>query len=243
MILFVTSLLAGMLSVLAPCVIAVLPILLTRSTDVQDRQRRSVVFLIGGLAVSIIIFSILLKSTTWLIAVPTQVWASISGGIVALFGVVTLFPGLWDRLVLALRLPIVAQQNMARVSMRRGRWADVLLGASLGPVFSACSPTYALIVAVILPAEPLLGLGYLLTYVAGLVILLTLITIFGRKLTTRLGWGVNPHGMFRRVLGVVLITVGVFILTGLDKDILAWFVEAGLFDWQINLESDLTTDR
>jgi cytochrome c biogenesis protein CcdA len=243
MILVVASLLAGALSVLAPCVVSILPVLLTRSTEVQNNQRRSAVFLIGGLAISIIVFSILLKSTTWLIAVPVQVWAAISGGIVLLFGVTTLFPGLWERMALALRLPLVAQRNMAHVAEKRGRWADVLLGASLGPVFSACSPTYALIVAVILPAEPMIGLGYLLAYVAGLVIVLTLITIFGRKLIVRLGWGINPRGIFRRILGATLIVVGLLILTGFDKYLLAWLVESGLFDWQIDLESGLTTDR
>jgi hypothetical protein len=100
-----------------------------------------------------------------------------------------------------------------------------------------------LIVAVILPAEPIVGLGYLLAYVAGLVAVLVLITIFGRKLIARLGWGINPRGTFRRVLGVVLIVIGLLILTGFDKSLLAWLVESGLFDWQINLESGLTTEE
>ncbi len=237
MILVVTSFLAGMLSILAPCVISMLPVLLTRSAT--GERQRSPFFLIGGLAVSIIIFSILLKSTTLLIAVPTVVWSTISGVIIVLFGIATLFPGLWDQLALALRLPITAQHTMANASRRRGVWADVLLGASLGPVFSACSPTYALIVATILPADLFVGLGYLLAYVAGLVVLLVLIAVFGRALITRLGWGVNPRGAFRRVLGVILILIGVMIMTGLDKQLLGWLVSSGLFDWQIDLESGL----
>lgn len=240
MILLVTSFLAGMLSILAPCAIALIPVLLARSAT--GKRQRSPFFVIAGLGVSIVIFSILLKSTTLLIAVPTMFLAIASGLIITLFGVITLFPSLWDNIALALRLPLVAQKNLATVSSKRGVWADVLLGASLGPVFSACSPTYALIVAVILPADPLIGFGYLLAYVAGLSLLLGLIAVFGRVIVDKLKWGINPESIFHKVLGSILIVVGVMIMTGLDKQVLSLLVGSGLFDWQINFESGLTLD-
>lgn len=238
MILFLTSFLAGILTVLAPCVVAILPALLARSTD--GKRTHSPYWVIGGLAASVFAFSILLKSTTLLIDIPTSVWASISGAIIVMFGVVTLFPGLWDRVALALRLPLVAQQNLAQAQENKGgRAGDILIGASLGPVFSACSPTYALIVASILPVTPALGIAYLLSYIAGLSLVLGLIAVFGRAAIQKLGWGINPHSVFKKVLGIILVVLGVLIATGTDKDILALLVENGWFDWQINLESGL----
>lgn len=239
MLLLFTSFLAGVLTVLAPCVVAILPALLARSAD--GKRSHSPYWVIGGLAASVFAFSILLKSTTLLIDIPTSVWTMISGTIIVVFGIVTLFPGLWDRIALVLKLPVVAQQNLAHAQeSKRGRLGDVIIGASLGPVFSACSPTYALIVASILPATPLLGIAYLLSYIAGLSLILGLIAIFGRTVIRKLGWGINPHSSFKRVLGIILILLGVLIATGLDKEILSIMVENGWFDWQINLESGLS---
>lgn len=237
MSLLIVAFLAGMLTILAPCVVSMIPILLARTSD--GRKSHSATFVIIGLGISIIVFSILLKSTTLLLNVPSATWAIISGVIIILFGLVTLFPKLWDWVVLKTRLPIVAQQNMSKASTKKGIWGDLLLGASLGPVFSACSPTYALIVASILPADPLVGMAYLIAFVLGLSLMLALLAIFGRALVQKLGWGINPNGVFHKVLGIILLIIGVMIVTGLDKDLLTLLVESGVYDFQINLESGL----
>jgi cytochrome c-type biogenesis protein len=233
--LLIAAFLAGIFTILAPCVVSIIPILLARSAD--GKGGRSPFFVILGLSVSIIIFTVLLKATSLLLGVPSDVWKVISGGIVIAFGLFTLFPALWEWIVLKTRLIFKAQNTMGDAAKKRGVWGDVLLGASLGPVFSACRPTYALIVATILPVSPLQGLGYLLVFVAGLALMLALIAIFGQALIKKLGWGINPRGVFRRVLGIILIAIGIMIVTGLDKTLLGFLVESGWYDFQINLES------
>ncbi|MFD7074868.1 cytochrome c biogenesis CcdA family protein [Nocardioides sp. NPDC059952] len=236
MTLLLASFLAGALSVLAPCVVAFVPAIFSRGTG----ERRPWVA-VAALGVSVIVFSVALKSTTLLIDVPPRFWSVVSGVIVALFGVVMVWPRLWDAVAFRLGLGSRAQERLARANTRRGLGGDILLGASMGPVFSACSPTYALIVAAILPAEPLRGLGYLVAYVAGLTLLLAAVMVGGRALIARLGWAIDPEGAFHKVLGVVLVLIGVAIATGLDKALLTVLVEQGLFDWQIGLEGGLST--
>lgn len=233
--LLIAAFLAGIFTILAPCVVSIIPILLARSAD--GKRGRSPFFVIVGLSVSIIIFTVLLKATSLLLGVPSDVWKVISGVIVIAFGLFTLFPTLWEWIVLKTRLIFKAQNTMGDAAKKRGVWGDVLLGASLGPVFSACSPTYALIVATILPVSPLQGLGYLLVFVAGLALMLSLIATFGQALIKKLGWGINPRGAFRRVLGVILVAIGIMIMTGLDKTLLGYLVENGWYDFQINIES------
>src|SRR5690606_35451993 len=142
-----------------------IPILLARAGT--SERARSPLLVIIGLSVSIIIFTVLLKASTLLIGIPPEVWKTISGGIVLVFGLVTLFPGLWEWVVLKTRFVFKAQEGFGKAQRSKGPWGDVLLGASLGPVISACSPTYALIVAAILPVDPLVGLGYLDVFVLG----------------------------------------------------------------------------
>ena len=224
MALFIASLLAGVFSVLAPCVLPLVPVMIAPSAQ---KQKRSVWWLLTGLGLSIIVFSILLKSTTALLGVPPQVWSVISGVIVVLFGVTLVAPRAWEWLMMRTGLAVAAQKQSAGASARRGRFGDLLFGASLGPIFSVCSPTYALIVAVLLPADPLKGALYLVAYVVGLLAMLALVALLGQRLVRALGWGLNPRGAFRRVLGAVLIVFGVLIITGLDKEISAWLVGQG----------------
>lgn len=232
MILLISSFLAGILTVLAPCVIIFVPVILSRSID----SKRKPWLVLISLALSVIIFSIILKSTTLLINVPQSFWSVASGVIVLFFGLVTLWPKLWEDISLRFGYMLKAQKQLSDASSRNGAIGDIMVGASLGPIFSACSPTYALIVATILPATPLQGLVYLLAYVAGLMTVLTLIAIFGRKLIQKLRWGINPKSVFNKILGTILIIVGTAIILGLDKTVLSSLVESGAFDWQLNLE-------
>jgi cytochrome c biogenesis protein CcdA len=234
----IASFLAGVLTILAPCVVSIIPILLARGST--GSSSRSAFVVISGLAASIIIFTVLLKASSLLLGIPTDIWKIISGGIVLLFGVITLFPQLWETISLKTRLVFKAQDTIGNAAKKKGAWGDFLLGASLGPVFSACSPTYALIVATVLPTEPVLGLFYLLVFVFGLSLMLSLIALFGQKLIKRLGWSLNPRGIFRRILGIVLVVIGIMIIFGLDKSLLGLLVESGWYDFQINLESNLT---
>ncbi len=235
MLLLITSFVAGVLSVLAPCVIALLPVLLARSSD--GTRTRSPFYIILGLSSSIFIFSIILKSTTLLINIPSHTWQILSGAIIVLFGITYLFPSAWERVSMTLRLQERANKTSGKALQKQGVAGDLLLGASLGPVFSACSPTYALIVASILPATPAKGILYLLMFIAGLALMLSLIAVAGSKLVQKLGWGINPAGWFKRILGVVFIVVGILIATGTDKQILGYVVAHGWFNWQVSLES------
>lgn len=228
------SLLAGMLSILAPCVASLLPALVARNS--QGKRARSPLFIVLGLSVSVFVFSVLLKSTTALLGISQQTWQLVSGVIVVGFGLVTLFPGIWEHIAIALRLQQAGQKASSKALKQSGAWGDALLGASLGPIFSACSPTYGLIVAVILPKDPGEGLVYLAAFVAGLAAMLYLVLVGGSSVVRRLGWGINPHGWFKRIVGLLFILVGVSILTGFDKDVLSYLVEHGWFDWQMRLE-------
>jgi cytochrome c biogenesis protein CcdA len=229
------ALLAGGLSVLAPCVIGLLPVLIGRSV-MSGSRAHSAGLVIAGLCVSIIVFSALLKASTLLIGVPQRTWQVVAGVILVGFGVASLVPQIWDAAAAWARLAQIGDRGAARGIRRQSRLGDVVLGASLGPVFSACSPTYAVIVAVILPASPVEGLAYLVAYVTGLAIMMVVIVAGGRRAVTALGWGIDPRGWFRRMLGALFIVLGIAIATGLDKELLTFVVENGWFDWQLRFE-------
>lgn len=236
MTLLFISLLAGILSVLAPCIIAIIPLLIGYSAEKKNIARA--VRVVVGLSASIFIFSILLKSSTLLISISADTWQMISGIIIIMFGVSGLFPNQWERLSGKLRLQQLSAKGQGKALKQGGKAGDFLLGASLGPIFSACSPTYALIVASILPVSPFRGLLYLLVFILGLAVTILVIAIAGQKAVAKLGWSINPRGWFKRILAIVFIIIGIFIFTGTDKTLLSSAVERGWFDWQVNIESN-----
>lgn len=128
---------------------------------------------------------------------------------------------------------------LSRSTSRADLGGAVLTGAALGPVFSSCSPTYALIVAAVLPVSFFEGVVYVLAYAIGLAAALLLIALLGRGLVRRLGWLADPHGWFRRTVGVLFILVGVAVITGFDKQLQTWILDAGLYDPIERLESIL----
>lgn len=194
--LYVVSFVAGVLTVLAPCILPLLPVIVGGSSLQQDGKKsvslKQPLVIIASLVVSILIFTLLLKATTALLGIPAAVWAVISGGIVLLFGVNLLFPAVWDRLMLATGIGALTSRLMGTPQGKSGIGRDIVLGAALGPVFNSCSPTYALIVAVILPVSFASGVGYLAAYSLGLGLVLFLVSIFGRLLVNKMKWMSNP---------------------------------------------------
>lgn len=78
-----------------------------------------------------------------------------------------------------------------------------------------------------LPASFLLGTVYLLAYIAGLAVVLLLIALLGQKFAGRLAVVADPHGWFKRGLGILFMLVGLAIFTGLDKQFEAWILDSG----------------
>ncbi len=231
--LFIVSFVAGVLTVLAPCILPLLPIIIGGST-LQQKDYRKPIIITASLALSVVVFTLLLKASTVLLMIPPYVWQILSGGIVLLFGLSLLFETAWARI--AARFNAASNRLLGKAARKRGLWGDVLIGAALGPVFSSCSPTYALIVASVLPASFGQGLLYLAAYALGLSAVLLLIGLLGQQAVQKLGWASNPHGWFKRSLAIMFIVVGLGVLFGVDKQIQAYVVQHGWYDPISNFE-------
>lgn len=235
MSLLLVSFLAGILTILAPCVLTLLPIILGGALETRSHLRPLII--IASLAISVILFSLLLKGSTILLGVPDQFWKSISGSIVLIFGITMLFPDFWERIVLKLRL--YKSENLIQKSQNKhGNSGLILLGASLGPVFTTCSPTYSLILAVILPSSFFNGFINLVSYSIGLALILLAIAFSGQSLVKKLRFAANPQGWFKRSLGLILILTGISIISGFDKKIETKIIESGYFG-PIKIEQSL----
>lgn len=226
--LYIISFLAGMLTVLTPCVLPVLPVILGGSLSGQDRWRPLIIT--SSLIVSIFAFTFFLKASTALIDIPPSFWTTIAGGIVLLFGLTLVFPDTWSSISQKLGLT-KSEGLLQKASQQGGKKGMVFLGVALGPVFASCSPTYALILAVVLPQNFAMGFWAMIVYCLGLFVPLFLIAYGGRKVLGGFRWFANPTSWFRKGLGILLIVVGIAVFTGLDKKAEEALLNQGYIDF------------
>ncbi len=229
MILFILSFVAGVLTILAPCTLPLLPVIVGSSV-VGDTSKRRAVTIAISLGVSVILFTFILKVSTLFISIPPETWAIISGVIIVLFGLVNIFPGLWENIPFISTLSIGSNKVLGIGYQKQNIWGDIIVGASLGPVFSTCSPTYFVILATVLPQSLLVGTIDLLAYAVGLSGMLLLIAFLGQTIVARLGGLSDSRGTFKRVLGLLFIILGIGIMLGIDKKIEAKLLADGIFD-------------
>ena len=225
MFLLFISFVAGALTVLAPCILPVLPIIIGGAA--QDHRRRNPYIITASLAVAVVLFTLLLKFSTLFINIPPQVWSYVSGVVIIFFGLITIFPNFWDKLNFKLGLSAGSDRILNSSAHQSGRLGDVLIGLSLGPVFSSCSPTYFLILAAVLPQSFGKGIADLIAYALGLSLVLLLVSLLGQKFIARAKVATNPRGIFKRSLGVLFILVGIFIFTGADKKLQVFLADHG----------------
>lgn len=223
MFLIIGSFIAGILTVLAPCVLPLLPIIIGGSINGNSDDKKRPFIIAISLAISLFFFTLLLKSSTLLINIPPQTFSYISGSIVIIIGILTLFPSIYAKFISKIGVEQKAQTALSSGFKSNNKYLGaIIIGLALGPVFSSCSPVYAYILASILPVSFHYAIVLILFYIIGLSLVLLLVGYYGNRLVKRMKFAINPKGIFQRTIAILFIIVGVLIITGYDKKFQTW---------------------
>ena len=229
---------AGTLSVLSPCVLPILPLVLGAAAS---KERWGPVALAAGLAASFVVIGMFVATAGFAIGLDADVFRYVAAVLIVAIGVVLLLPGFQARLAVA-GGPIanwVDGHLGSAVSAGSGVpgqfWAGVLLGA----VWSPCvGPTLG--AASLLAAQGRdLSQAVVVMFVFGLGAALPLLALglLSREAMIRWRHRLASAGAGAKAgLGAVFVGMGVLVLTGLDKPI-----EAMLVDLSPQWLTDLTT--
>ena len=231
MLLLLISFIAGILTILAPCVLPLLPVIIGGSVSGKTKEKGRPYIIAGSLAGSIVVFTLLLKLSTLLINLSPLVLDYISGGLLVALGLVSIFPELWEKMVIALNWQAASQRFLGLGEHNKDKYVGpVLIGVALGPVFASCSPTYAFILASVLPHSFISGLIYLIAYSIGLVLALLAVSLVGKKFISRFSWAVDTHSLFRRIIGIIFVLIGIALISGSEIRIETWVANRLPFD-------------
>jgi len=222
--LLLLSFFAGILTILAPCVLPLLPVILwASSAEAEDKKRPYII--IAALWISVLVFSLLLKTTTHFIWAPETYLKIASGSIILFFGLITIFPNVWKKL--SWKFSGSANQNLAKSAGKKGIKWSILVWMSLWPVFSSCSPTYGIILWIILPASFAVWMLNLVAYVLGLSVIMLAITLLGQKFIVKLKWASDPNGLFKKILWILFLIIWLAIIFGWDKQFETYILDNG----------------
>jgi cytochrome c biogenesis protein CcdA/thiol-disulfide isomerase/thioredoxin len=242
MLLLLAAFFAGMITVLAPCVLPLLPIIIGGSVSGNVHDKRRPFIIAASLAISLMAFTVLLKATTLLIKVDPAAITFVSGGIIVAIGIVFLLPELYEKFILAFNLQAKSQQLLGKSGGKGAIIGAIITGAALGPVFSSCSPVYGYILATVLPVDFNLAMIYMTAYVLGLSGMLLLIGFLGQKFVRKLKFASNPKGWFQRIVAILFILVGILVMTGYDKKLQTYVSDHTPFDFD-GLSSQLIPSK
>lgn len=218
--------LAGILSVLSPCVLPLLPVVLGAAAA---EHRWAPVALAVGVAVSFSVLGLFLSTIGYAVGLDAGLFRLIAAAALLAVGVVLLVEPLQARLAAA-GSPIgnVVEEVVGEFSTKGWR-GQFLLGLMLGAVWAPCvGPTLGAASVLAARGESLGQVALTMTvFGLGAALPLLLLGVLSREAMLR--WrgrllGVGSGG--KTVLGVLLVAVALLILSGLDKALEAALVEA-----------------
>jgi cytochrome c biogenesis protein CcdA len=221
LILIFASFIAGVLTVLSPCVFPFLPVVLSSS----EKKLKKPIIVITSLCFSIVLSTLLFKGFVDLLGLPQDFLRNISSILLFAIGVFMIFPELWDFIEIKLRIGLVSNTLLNKSQKQEGFASDVLIGISLGPAFASCSPVYAIILSQILPVNFLEGTIYLVFYAIGLGFVLFLVALLGQFIIRKLKFALNPKGYFKMGVGFLLIIISFLIYFNYDKNLSSYLLE------------------
>jgi cytochrome c biogenesis protein CcdA/thiol-disulfide isomerase/thioredoxin len=214
---FLIAFLGGILTVLSPCILPVVPFLFAGA----HRTRSSIILTLGGMVLTFaLISSLAVVSSEWVIK------ASSTGRQVALIVMVLFALSLISaRVGDWLARPFVLLGNRIEPNSRKmsGPLSSIMIGVATGLLWAPCAGP---ILGVILTSAMLQGANagtslLLVAYGAGSALSLGTLIFAGRGLVNRLKPSIPVTGWLRRGAGVAVLAGAVMISTGADDVLLA----------------------
>jgi cytochrome c-type biogenesis protein len=229
------ALAAGMLSVLSPCVLPILPLVLGAAAS---KQKWGPVALAIGLSISFVAIGMFVATIGYAIGLDGDVFRYVAAVLIVAIGLVLLLPGFQAQLAVASG-PIANWADTRFSGARTGASGQFWVGVLLGAVWSPCvGPTLG--AASLLAAQGRdLGQVSVIMFTFGLGAALPLLALglLSREAMMRWRHRLASAGQSAKVgLGALLIAMGALVLTGLDKSI-----ETVLVDASPQWLTDLTT--
>jgi len=206
-VLLLFAVLAGAGTALSPCVLPVLPALLSAGSTGGRRRPLGIVL---GLSVTFTVTIVFLASVVDGVGLGSDPLRYVAVVVLIVFGLALMTPNVSARI----EAPLSRLARFGPRSVGDGFGSGLLVGGALGFVYTPCAgPILAAVVSVSAASGRTILVA--VAYSAGSAAVLLVLSLGGRRLMERVrGAGRGPA--LQRVLGMIMIVTGLVIATNLD---------------------------
>jgi cytochrome c biogenesis protein CcdA/thiol-disulfide isomerase/thioredoxin len=207
---------AGIVTVLSPCILPVLPIVLSGSVAGGKSRPWGI---ITGFIISFTFFTLALSTLASLFKINGTILRWIAAGLVTIFALIMIVPPLKKIFTQFVSTLLSKGAKTAGPQVKKGYWSGFSLGLSLGLVWTPCvGPIMASVMTLALTSRVDFG-AVLITsaYSIGTAIPMFLVMQGGRQLVTRFSFFTRHSETIQKIFGVLMLVTGIALFTGLDR--------------------------
>ncbi|MEK7595358.1 MAG: cytochrome c biogenesis protein DipZ [Patescibacteria group bacterium] len=208
--------LAGIITVLSPCILPVLPIILTSSVGGINTGKSRPIGVVVGFILSFTFFTLFLSTIVRISGIPAETLRLVSILVVAGFGLSLLIPKF--QLVienLFSKLSSGMPNNQGKTGFRGG----LIIGLSIGLLWTPCvGPILASVISLAITGTVTLD-AFLITlaYSLGTAIPMFLIILGGQNALRRVPWLLSNLGQIQKLFGIIMIITAIGIFFNVDR--------------------------
>lgn len=213
-LLILFAFLAGIITILSPCILPVLPIVLSGSVGGGKRKPVGIVL---GFIFSFTFFTLALTSLVRATGVSAELLRYIAVGVIFVLGVSLFLPQtqvLLEKLVakLATFLP-------SNASNKTGFFTGLLVGVSLGLIWTPCvGPILASVITLAVTSQVSFAAVFItLAYALGTGLPMLAIMYGGKRILDSQPWLTSHTAQIQRGFGIVMILVAVGLYFGVER--------------------------
>jgi len=227
MTLFLLAILAGFLTVLAPCILPILPIILGVGAPGASKWRP--VFVVLGFILAFSVFGAAFATVGSFLGVSNETFRFIAVGLLILFGCALLFEGVYQKLMatVSAKLNVLGGKISGGSAGKTNAASGLLVGISLGLIWTPCAgPILGTILTLAATNGDLLTTAVLFAaYSLGAGIPMLGIAYGGGWIFTKLKLIGKRAELLNKLFGILVIATAITIAFGYDRVIQAYLVQ------------------
>ncbi len=208
--------LAGIITILSPCILPILPIILTSSIGGVNTGKSRPIGVVVGFILSFTFFTLFLSTIVRLSGIPSETLRFVSVFVIAGFGISLLVP----------KFQLLVEQLFSKLARfmpnnqgRKGFGGGLLIGFSVGLLWTPCvGPILASVISLAITGTVTFD-AFLITlaYSLGTAIPMFFILIGGQNVLKRVPWLLSNLGRIQKVFGVIMILTAIGIFFNFDR--------------------------
>lgn len=208
--------LAGIVTILSPCILPVLPIILTSTIGGQEIGKSRPLGVVIGFILSFTFFTLFLSTIVKLTGIPADFLRYFSIIVIVSFGISLLIPKFQvflEKLFSRLAGFMPQSQN------KKGFGGGLVIGFSLGLLWTPCvGPILASVISLAISGTVTFN-AFLITlfYSLGTALPMFLIMLGGQNALRRVPWLLANTGKIQKAFGVLMILTAVGIFFNIDR--------------------------